>query len=153
MNRKQRVLTVIALIAFAVIGALHYLGWPTITFFRDNSIPYTVWEETTWAEANQKRSFYGHPEHPEIYFQDAIKQQVAIKKHERAVAEKRWRDYLEQRKVRGDPWGSWTNLMPKRSFYSLLRPVFPRPRQMMPRRGFQEGRCGTVNRFGVQHCV
>jgi hypothetical protein len=104
MNRKQRVLTVIALIAFAVIGAFHYLDWPPITFFREHTIPYTAWEETTWAEANQKRSFYGHPEHPEIYFQDAIKQQVAIIKHERAVAEKRWHDYLEQRKARGDPW-------------------------------------------------
>jgi hypothetical protein len=103
MNRKQKVLTVIALIAFVVIGAFHYLGWPTITFFRENTIPYTVWEETTWAEANQKRSFYGHPDHPENYFADAIKQQVAIKKRERAVAAKRRHDYLEERKARGDP--------------------------------------------------
>ena len=33
MNKKQRVLTVIALIAFAVIGAFHYLQWPPVGFY------------------------------------------------------------------------------------------------------------------------
>ena len=30
MNRKQKVLTIIALVAFVVIGAGHYLAWPII---------------------------------------------------------------------------------------------------------------------------
>lgn len=32
MNRKQKVLTIIALIAFVVIGACHYLPWPLVEF-------------------------------------------------------------------------------------------------------------------------
>jgi hypothetical protein len=31
MNRKQKVLTVIALIAFVVIGTLRYVEWPPMT--------------------------------------------------------------------------------------------------------------------------
>jgi hypothetical protein len=32
MNRKQRVLTIFALIAFVVIGWCHYLAWPPMRF-------------------------------------------------------------------------------------------------------------------------
>jgi hypothetical protein len=34
MNRKQKVLTVIALIAFVVIGVCHYLGSPPVIFYK-----------------------------------------------------------------------------------------------------------------------
>jgi hypothetical protein len=78
MNGKQRVLTVIALIAFVVIGAFHYLEWPPIMLFGQRLIPYTRWEELTWKEAASKTNYRyvtGNPMLP--YFQGAIKRQLA----------------------------------------------------------------------------
>jgi hypothetical protein len=50
LNRKQKVLTVIALIAFVVIGASHYLD---CGFYQRE--PVTEWKELTYAEAQQQR--------------------------------------------------------------------------------------------------
>lgn len=47
MNKKQKVLTVIALIAFIVIGAGHYLDWGLY-----RSEPITEWEEVTYEQAH-----------------------------------------------------------------------------------------------------
>ena len=80
MNRKQRVLTILALVAFVVIGALHYVQWPRIVLFQHEAIPYTEWEETTWAEVKWKGTTDGYPEHPEIYFKDVTE------RHQRALA-------------------------------------------------------------------
>jgi hypothetical protein len=54
MNRKQKVLTVIALIAFAVIGACHYLAWPPIVLYNYERFPLTVWKELTYQEAQEQ---------------------------------------------------------------------------------------------------
>jgi hypothetical protein len=48
MNRKQRLLTVIALIAFVVIGACHYLAWPPLRLYGYKRVPLTVWKELTY---------------------------------------------------------------------------------------------------------
>ena len=47
MNKKQRVLTVTALIAFMVIGACHYLDWGLY-----QSEPVTEWEELTYEQTH-----------------------------------------------------------------------------------------------------
>jgi hypothetical protein len=51
MNRKQRVLTVIALVAFVVIGACHYVDWGFHSF---RSVFHTHWKELTYKEAQQE---------------------------------------------------------------------------------------------------
>jgi hypothetical protein len=53
MNRKQKVLTIIALIAFVVIGSGHNLAWPLLVLHEDRDVPYTVWEEVTYDAAPQ----------------------------------------------------------------------------------------------------
>jgi hypothetical protein len=54
MNRKQKVLTVIALIAFVLIGAGHYLAWPPLSLYGYRWVPYPpVWKELTFDEAEQ----------------------------------------------------------------------------------------------------
>ena len=45
MNRKQRVLTIIALIAFVVIGACHHLGWPPMEFHDSHQRAATLEEQ------------------------------------------------------------------------------------------------------------
>jgi hypothetical protein len=54
MNRKQRVLTIWALIAFVVIGACHYLRWPPLVLYETKWVSYTLWEERTYEEARLK---------------------------------------------------------------------------------------------------
>jgi hypothetical protein len=58
MNRTQKVLTVIALIAFVVIGAGHYLAWslswPPLLLYENRRVPLTVWKELTYQEAQQQ---------------------------------------------------------------------------------------------------
>jgi len=53
MNRKQKMLTMIALIAFVVIGACHYLDWG---FQHTEPATYTFWKELTYKEAQQEVS-------------------------------------------------------------------------------------------------
>jgi hypothetical protein len=53
MNRKQKVLTIIALIAFVVIGLCHYLAWAPIVFRISESVPYTEWKQVTYHKAKQ----------------------------------------------------------------------------------------------------
>jgi hypothetical protein len=55
MNRKQRVLTVIALVAFVLIGACHYLAWPPLDLWKTHGLVVTEWEELTWEEAKGKQ--------------------------------------------------------------------------------------------------
>jgi hypothetical protein len=54
MNKKQRVLTVIALVAFVVIGACRYLAWPLLLLYSYNWLPLTAWKELTYEEAQQQ---------------------------------------------------------------------------------------------------
>jgi len=54
MNEKQRVLTVIALVAFVVIGACHYLAWPPLHLYVYKAFPLTLWKELTYEEAQQE---------------------------------------------------------------------------------------------------
>ena len=61
MNRKQKVLTVIALIAFVVIGVCHYLAWPPIVFHVTQSVPYTEWKQLTYDEAKATRRLHWVP--------------------------------------------------------------------------------------------
>ena len=79
MNKKHKVLTILALIAFVMIGACHYLQWPPISLFRMAWIPSIEWEEHSWKEVKPWQDdahhyehvrYDGYPEHPEIYFTD-----------------------------------------------------------------------------------
>lgn len=54
MNKKQRVLTVIALITFVIIGAFHYLQWPPIVLYYYDWVPLNVWKELTYQEAKKQ---------------------------------------------------------------------------------------------------
>ena len=51
MNRKQKVLTVIALVAFVVIGACHYLAWiPHQDYSAGKYREETTWRVLSWEE-------------------------------------------------------------------------------------------------------
>ena len=54
MNKKQRLLTIIALVAFALIGACHYLAWPPLVLYEQKWFFLTVWKELTYEEAQQQ---------------------------------------------------------------------------------------------------
>jgi hypothetical protein len=49
MNKKQRVLTIIALLAFVVTGVCHYLA-----LYDDVWVPLTIWKELTYEEAQKE---------------------------------------------------------------------------------------------------
>ncbi len=51
MNKNQRVLTLIALIAFVVIGVCHYLASPPLVSQTTRS---TVWKELTYEQAQRQ---------------------------------------------------------------------------------------------------
>jgi hypothetical protein len=52
MNRKQKGLTVIALIAFVIVGAFHYLGWPPLHLIDYETKKRIVnWELLDWQKA------------------------------------------------------------------------------------------------------
>jgi hypothetical protein len=51
MNKSQRVLTIIALAVFVVIGACHYLAWPPILFYDSvKVVDHTEWKHLTGDE-------------------------------------------------------------------------------------------------------
>jgi hypothetical protein len=55
MNRKQKVLTVIALIAFVIIGAFHYLRWPPLHLVNYEIKKRVVnWELLDWQKAKEQ---------------------------------------------------------------------------------------------------
>ena len=55
MNKKQRVLTVIALIAFLLIGACHYLRWPPLHLISYKTNKRIVnWELLDWQKAKEQ---------------------------------------------------------------------------------------------------
>ncbi|SRR6266481_6656094 len=61
MNRKQKVLTVIALVAFVVIGWCNYLGWPPIHLFDHDFVPFDddKWsaERNAWERDYEERGY------------------------------------------------------------------------------------------------
>jgi hypothetical protein len=64
MNRKQKVLTVFALIAFAVIGECHYLAWiPHEDYSAGKYREETTWRMLTYEEGVSGKTPAGTTEH------------------------------------------------------------------------------------------